>query len=905
MSAHSDMPEGDALLQTLKQRIRDLASMPLFQGMPADVLHLLARSIPPAQHFTPGDVIIRQGDKGENSNFLYIVGEGRLRQSGEAPDGIPWLERILQRGDTFGRYTLFTGKPQETTVEAVESGYFYRVPADLLREILERWPPLQSRLIPEERIQRLRGIPLYGALPDHHIRRLADHIVEKRLAPDELLQKTVAHTPTVWVIVEGQGAISPLGEEPPSRFWDAPPLSLSLVTVGYAFIDAAGGGFPRPPEQLRAVSDVLLYGLPLLKFNELVERFAPPVLGEERPPHPFFAHLYPPRAPELLRRALDPEGNVPEALWPHLTGFVAWIFTPRFQTLTRQGETSGVFYLLVEGEAIVRAVDERGRRRPRNYVFPGQSFGRTSLLTGAVHDATMETTQPSYWLRLTRDDLSRFNRYFMLAQPSPVLSWARGLTCLLMRLMGLVWGAARQAVQEQCRPWTSIWRYLGGRPPLAERLVGKRAGWKDPDEHILWFDRKHIYFFLLSIMTPLLLLSVALAFFVLSLMGRASPLAREFSLMLSLLLALWVFYRLYDYVNDFYAITDRRVIHREQLVPIRDVWEEVPLERIQDLNLRRGFFGKFLNYGTVAVQTAAPQGGIVMHNIPDPDGVYNLLNRARSRVGARARARQRERLREDLQQRLYVNLLAEWSPVATGKVYPLDRVHREEQASTPRRGGALHIPWTPKMFWRAGNTYYWRKHYVRLFLRIALPLILVLIGLILFVLAISMRSLIMDVHPSAWYGLMLALSLFFFFSVALLVWRYDDWRNDLYILMPDRIIDLEKKPFFMEEERREATLDRVQDTRVERKGPFAYIFNYGTVIVQTAAQEGELRFRYVADPLGVARHIAEAREAYQRRRERQEMERQQALFAESIEVYDELVRGRLPRIRREWRRDDL
>jgi 4-amino-4-deoxy-L-arabinose transferase-like glycosyltransferase len=60
-------------------------------------------------------------------------------------------------------------------------------------------------------------------------------------------------------------------------------------------------------------------------------------------------------------------------------------------------------------------------------------------------------------------------------------------------------------------------------------------------------------------------------------------------------------------------------------------------------------------------------------------------------------------------------------------------------------------------------------------------------------------------------------------------WQFADWQNDTYHISSSRIIDINKRPFFGREERREADLERVQNITVtvdrhrnSRRGPFHF-----------------------------------------------------------------------------------
>lgn len=926
--------------QTPEARAQDLASMPLFAGLtPADLLAIAKRAEP--MPFVPEMTIVRQGETGDASSYLYIVGTGTLVQSGMAADGIPWIDRVLQRGDVFGRYTLLFGIPPETTVTAKDYGYLYRISAPDVSIILARWPQLRDRLIPEARIRRLRALPLFSALPDDHLRRLADHVQEKTLEPGELLTRAPTELPRVWVIAEGQVILAPADGAPPPYFEVAPPLSLELATVGFVWVDGPISSVHLTPRQARAVSRTVLYGLSEEIWTALLERFESPDVGRT-----LLAYTRFPDVPALLRRVREFR-ELPETWLPHMRGFVGWIHTPRSQVVVQQGDKGDGLYLLERGEAVLRAEDERGRRRPRSFLVPGQAFGRSALLHGTRHDATLEATQPSCWLYLSRKDLDRFNHYTMPDEPELQRQRWR---CLWHDLVEPVRAWLQGRKPHLCpNTWRSVWTWLGGMGPQEEQALQAQMTWREPDETVLWLDRQHPWVFIQRFIPIAFFFSASLVAALWSLPLGDRYLTGLF-LALTALTAGAAVYILVDYLNDFYAVTDRRVVHHERVVLFFEAWEEIPLERVQDVIQQRTFWDRVWGTGTIIVQSAATQGNIVIPFIPNPGAIQALIMQLRARQMAKHQAWRRERLRQDLQQRLHVQLMADWPKVVTGSNYPvrirdpkararwLAARHRQPsrwQALRPvfrkarwvitaftaplrwlfgrlrrlivrgRPVGqhpGMHVPWRPITHWHAEGWLYWRKHPFNLLTRIAQPLMVLALTAIAWYLV---RQYVIASATSWQWGVHLFFLVWGIAGLGWLIWRYDDWRNDLYILTPDRIIDIEMKPLFLAEERREAPLNRVQSVRMDRRGIVQNILNYGNVIIQTAAAEGDLTFEQVVNPARVVRAINRYLEEYRRREEEKEYERQQAMIAESLEVYDEIIRGRLPRSGRRWRREDL
>jgi hypothetical protein len=80
------------------------------------------------------------------------------------------------------------------------------------------------------------------------------------------------------------------------------------------------------------------------------------------------------------------------------------------------------------------------------------------------------------------------------------------------------------------------------------------------------------------------------------------------------------------------------------------------------------------------------------------------------------------------------------------------------------------------------------------------------------------------------------------------IYQYIDWRNDIFRVTGDQILDIDRKPFGTEE-RRAAPIDNILSTRYERLGFLGYILNFGTVYIDVGS--AQFAFEDVLDPAGV------------------------------------------------------
>jgi hypothetical protein len=128
-----------------------------------------------------------------------------------------------------------------------------------------------------------------------------------------------------------------------------------------------------------------------------------------------------------------------------------------------------------------------------------------------------------------------------------------------------------------------------------------------------------------------------------------------------------------------------------------------------------------------------------------------------------------------------------------------------------------------------------------------------------------------------------------------LIWyRYEDWRNDIYQLTDERIIDVERLPLGLREERREASLSMIQDIGYEIPGPIANLLDYGNVVIETASREAVFTFSWVHQPRRVQEEVFARMDAYREREKQGQRERRAAELLDWFGTYADLSREQDP-----------
>jgi putative ABC transport system ATP-binding protein len=106
----------DVVLRDAVMICEFLKTVDVFQALtPTDLTHVAEQM--KKRRFAPGDVIIRQGDPGEE---FFLVAAGRVAVTMQRPDESEREVAVLEKGQFFGERALITGEPRNATVRALE-----------------------------------------------------------------------------------------------------------------------------------------------------------------------------------------------------------------------------------------------------------------------------------------------------------------------------------------------------------------------------------------------------------------------------------------------------------------------------------------------------------------------------------------------------------------------------------------------------------------------------------------------------------------------------------------------------------------------------------------------------------------------------------------------------------------
>ena len=518
--------------------------------------------------------------------------------------------------------------------------------------------------------------------------------------------------------------------------------------------------------------------------------------------------------------------------------------------LTYQAGLGAALFIIEEGECVIRRVDERGMQRPVGMLGPGDSFGVASLFLGERRDATViALTEVHYWT-IHRDDF-----------------------------------------QELLADEPQLERQLNIPPDIRERLRAPRFPWLEAGETVVYYTHRHWIFFARAIGLATLLMGAYLA--ILSFLARyvAFPWLPLF-LPASIIYGIFLLWHWIDWRNDYFAVTTYRFTHRERVALIYESRREAPLDRVQNIHIQRFLLGRLLGYGDLTIQTAADVGRIHFHTVPKPEVMREAIWAEINRAQSMRQAIERYRIHEALVSHL--NMEAQVPPleIAPGEDAPPGLTEIPAAPMVTPGLFSRSLMWLaqtglipPSRIELQGQVI-WRKHWLFLFIHTLPPLLMVLFFGTLTLLGFwGEPGLFVQWIP---YYVPIAL-LLTIIGMGWMWWEFIDWGNDQYILTEERIIDIERRPLFFSEHRRDASLGMIQNVSLHMPNFIAAVFNYGNVLVQTAGA-GEFTFDRVGNPRAVQAEIFQRMQAYREAQLEREASRRRAELAEWFSVYTELVR---------------
>ena len=375
--------------------------------------------------------------------------------------------------------------------------------------------------------------------------------------------------------------------------------------------------------------------------------------------------------------------------------------------------------------------------------------------------------------------------------------------------------------------------------------------WLGKSEVIYFIARRHKIRLYQALIAPVLSMLIPIGLFVMGFITNATT-PYAVGTIISVIVLGWVLWTYIDWSNDYYIVTNQRVIWLEKVIGLHDSRQEAPLGTILSVGVETDMLGRVFKFGNVIVRTFV--GKLEFDHVDHPTQAADMIREYWERTKAITTRSQISVMKDTIKEKLGMPL--EKRPKL--ELTPVVVADEEKIAKTPMWVLAMQNLFQLRI--EDGGKVTYRKHWVVLFQQSWKPLGLMTAGIAFFfwrLYDIYRTAEITLIHTNA-SGIpspdTLAVTIpLLLIPVAFWLWyEYTDWKNDTFLVTDDEIHDIDRKPFG-KEERRSAQIENILSTAYKRDGLIAYLFNYGTVNISVGGTQ--MAFEDVMDPASVQADI--------------------------------------------------
>jgi hypothetical protein len=502
------------------------------------------------------------------------------------------------------------------------------------------------------------------------------------------------------------------------------------------------------------------------------------------------------------------------------------------EEIVAQGQQGDQFYLIVKGKVRVTRKDSP---KPLAVLVEGDYFGEEAML---VRDhrrtATVTAVDDTYTLVLKREHFQN------------LLKQTKNL-----RANFLVAVNSRR---------------------LSRRI---RFKWLPEDEVIYYLARKHPILLIRALIVPALLTLLGIAGLLFAWYKAEEPAMQALwwvALLVTILAGLWALWNGIDWGNDYYILTNRRVVWLEKVVGIYDSRNEAPLSAVQRVNVQTEFWGRQLEYGNLVVRTIVGSS-LTLQNISYPYQAAALIEEHWKRSLETTRKMEEEEMRQALRERLLKG---------TSRPIQLPSLIAKPQAKPDPYKGKRGFANLFRLRFEDKAIVTYRKHIVVLLRQTWKPFLLLLALVAALIFALT-RHLLSEAPTLELESLLCVWGLLFGVAFFWWLYQYIDWSNDIFQVTPEQILDIDKTPLG-EMTSDIAALDNILSIEYARRGLWELLFNYGNVMI-TIGGGKQMIFEDVANPSAVQDDIERRRLERIAKREQEKARAERERIADWFAAY--------------------
>ena len=184
----------------------------------------------------------------------------------------------------------------------------------------------------------------------------------------------------------------------------------------------------------------------------------------------------------------------------------------------------------------------------------------------------------------------------------------------------------------------------------ASRRLARESNfnWVRPDEVVYFVARKHEVLLFQALTGPFVALAVPIFLIVFFLTRAFFAIFGAGHLLLAIIV--WAVWNWIDWGNDYYIVTNQRVIWLEKVIGIYDSRQEAPLSTVLSVGVETDVSGRLLDYGHVIVRTYV--GKIPFHHVSHPYQAAHMVEEQWTRTKHSASRTEKEAMRNILRQKM-------------------------------------------------------------------------------------------------------------------------------------------------------------------------------------------------------------------------------------------------------------